>query len=134
MGYDDQLDRAIEETSDIQGEDGRFEVPDPEVRSEGHATVVENFQDIADRVDRDPDHVLQFLQGELGTSAGIDERGRARLTGDFRTDRIAAALDDYAEAFVVCPECGLPDTRLVTEEGTTRIACDACGARSPTGE
>ncbi|WP_096388927.1 translation initiation factor IF-2 subunit beta [Halopenitus persicus] len=134
MEYDDKLDRAIEETPDIQREEGRFEVPDPEVREEGHATVFENFQDVVDRLDREPNHVLQFLQGELGTSAGIDERGRARLTGDFRADRIAEAIDDYTAAFVTCPECGLPDTRLVTEEGATLVACDACGARSPTGE
>lgn len=134
MNYDEQLDRALEETPDIQGEEARFEVPEPEVRSEGHETVFENFRSVVDRLNRDPEHVLQYLQGELGTNAGIDESGRARLTGDFRQDRIADALDSYADAFVLCPECGLPDTRLETEQGTKLLKCDACGALSPTGE
>lgn len=134
MEYDDQLDRALEETPDIQGEESRFEVPDPEVRTEGHATVFENFQDVVDRLDRDPDHLLQFLQGEFGTSASIDESGRARLTGDFREDRIGEAVDDYADDFVICPECGLPDTKLETEQGATVMRCEACGAVSPAGE
>ncbi|MFA9518003.1 translation initiation factor IF-2 subunit beta [Halopenitus sp. H-Gu1] len=134
MDYDDRLDRALEETPDIHQQGERFEVPTPEIRTEGHATVFENFQDVVERLDRDPDHVLQFLQNELGTSARIDESGRARLTGDFSTDRIQAAIDDYLEAFVICPECGLPDTRFETEQGTRVIKCDACGAISPTGE
>ncbi len=134
MEYDDQLDRALEETPDIDQQASRFEIPDPEVRSEGHETVFENFQDVTTRLDRDESHVLQYLQGELGTSASIDEKGRARLTGDFRQSRVADTIDDYAEAYVFCPECGLPDTRLETQQGATVIKCEACGAISPTGE
>lgn len=133
MDYEDQLDRAMSETPDIEDAGSRFEVPDPDVRQEGNSTVVENFQDVVDRLDRDEDHVLQFLQQELGTAAHIDESGRARLTGDFRQDRVADAVEAYTESFVLCPECGLPDTRLVTEQGARVIKCDACGALSPTG-
>ena len=32
MDYDDMLDRAIDETPDIEGSSERFEVPSPEVR------------------------------------------------------------------------------------------------------
>lgn len=133
MDYQDQLDRALEETPDIEDAGDRFEVPDAEVRQEGNATVVENFQDIVNTLDRNEDHVLKFLQTEVGTSAHIDENGRARLTGEFRQSRVADAVADYTEEFVVCPECGLPDTRLVTEQGARVIKCDACGALSPTG-
>ncbi|GAB3422300.1 translation initiation factor IF-2 subunit beta [Haloparvum alkalitolerans] len=134
MEYDDQLDRALEETPDIDQQASRFEIPDPEVRSEGHETVFENFQDVVNRLDRNEDHVLQYLQGELGTSASIDEKGRARLTGDFRRSRMADTVEEYAEAYVFCPECGLPDTRLETQQGAKVIKCEACGAISPTGE
>lgn len=133
MSYDDHLDRAMDETPDIEDGGPRFRVPDPEVRQEGNVTVFENFQTVLDRLDRDEDHVMQFIQTELGTSASIDERGRLRLTGDFRQDRVADAIDAYAEAFVICPECGLPDTNLVTEQGAKLLQCDACGARSATG-
>lgn len=133
MDYDEQLDRAMAETPDIEEAGSRFEVPDPDVRQEGNTTVVENFQDLVDRLDRNEDHVLQFLQQELGTSAHIDESGRARLTGDFRTQRVADAVEAYTESFVLCPECELPDTKLVTQQGARVIKCDACGALSPTG-
>lgn len=133
MDYDEQLDRALEETPDIEGGSDRFEVPDPDLRSEGNVTVYENYRETVDRLDRDTDHVLKFLQDELGTSAHIDERGRARLTGSFRESRMADVIETYVDGFVRCPECGLPDTTLVTEQGATLIQCDACGARSTTG-
>ncbi|MFB6081960.1 MAG: translation initiation factor IF-2 subunit beta [Halanaeroarchaeum sp.] len=130
MDYDEQLERALAEKPDIAGEETRFEVPDPEVRPEGHVTVYENFQATLDRLDRDEDHVLKFLQDELGTSAQIDERGRARLTGEFSPRRVSAVLEEYVDTYVLCPECGLPDTQLTTEQGAELLKCDACGARS----
>jgi translation initiation factor 2 subunit 2 len=130
MDYEEQLERALEEKPDIAEKESRFEVPDPDLRTEGNVTILENFQDLLDAVDRETDHVLKFLQDEFGTSAQIDDRDRARLTGQFNKSRVAAAIDEYVEAYVICPECGLPDTHLTREQGAELLECDACGARS----
>ncbi|MFB6137637.1 MAG: translation initiation factor IF-2 subunit beta [Halobacteriaceae archaeon] len=134
MDYEDQLDRALEQTPDIEASGARFEVPEPEVRQEGNVTVYENFQATLDRLDREAEHVLKFLQNEVGTAAQIDESGRARLTGSFGADRVQDVLDAYVAAYVTCPECGLPDTQVVTEQGVEMLQCEACGARSAAGE
>ena len=130
--YDEHLERAMEESPEIEGSGDRFEVPDADVRQEGNVTVYENFQATLDRLGRDEDHVLKFLQDELGTSAHIDESGRARLTGEFSQRRIEDAIEEYTEEFVLCPECSLPDTRLEREQGALLLRCEACGARSAT--
>ncbi|WP_424018575.1 translation initiation factor IF-2 subunit beta [Halorientalis pallida] len=132
MDYEDQLDRAMEQTPDIEGSSDRFDVPEPEVRQEGNTTVYENFQDTTKRLGREDDHVVKFLQNELGTSGHIDESGRARLTGEFRQRRIQDALDEYVDEFVLCSECGLPDTKLERERGALVLRCEACGAISST--
>ncbi|MFD1589006.1 translation initiation factor IF-2 subunit beta [Halorientalis brevis] len=132
MDYEDQLDRAMEHTPDIEGSTDRFDVPDPEVRQEGNVTVYENFQSTTKRLGREDDHVMKFLQSELGTSGHIDESGRARLTGEFGERRVQEALDEYVEEFVICPECGLPDTKFEREQGALLLRCEACGALSPT--
>lgn len=132
MDYDSQLDRALEELPDIATDSGRFEVPDPELRQEGHVTVYENFQATVDRLNREPDHVLRELQNELGTAAHIDESGRARLTGEFTDSRVADAVGAYTDRFVLCTECESPDSELVKEQGAMMIRCQACGALSPT--
>lgn len=132
MDYDDMLDRGLDETPDIEGSSERFQVSDPDVRQEGHATVFENFQSVCRDLGRDENHLLKFLQDELGTSAHIDESERARLTGDFDESRIRDAIDAYAERFVLCSECGLPDTDIEREQGADILKCAACGARSST--
>jgi len=132
MDYEDMLERGIEETPDIEGSSDRFEVPDPEVRQEGHTTVFENFQTVCRDLDRGEDHLLKFLQDELGTSAHIDESDRARLTGEFNQRRIHDAVEAYTDRYVICSECGLPDTELGREQGAEILQCTACGARSPT--
>lgn len=134
MEYDDMLDRAIDETPDIEERGSRFEVPDPEVRPEGNVTVVENFQELVDRLNRKESALLKFLQDELGTAARIDESGRARLTGDFKQRRVANAVEAYTDGYVICSECGLPDTRIVEQGGADVLKCDACGAITSLGE
>lgn len=134
MDYEDMLERGLEETPEISAESERLDVPDPDVRQEGNVTVFENFQPVCDALGREGEHVIKFLQNELGTSGHIDESGRARLTGDFDRGRVGDAIDAYAEEFVRCSECGLPDTTLEREQGALLLRCEACGARSPTGE
>ncbi|MFT4881748.1 MAG: translation initiation factor 2 subunit 2 [Natronomonas sp.] len=132
MDYDEMLERGIEETPDIEGSSDRFEVPDVEVRQEGNLTVFENFRTVCQDFAREPEHVFKSLQDELGTSGHIDENERARLTGEFDRRRIQAAIESYAEEYVRCSECGLPDTRFDREQGAVILRCEACGARSPT--
>jgi len=132
MGYEEHLDRALEETPDIDAGGDRFDVPDPDIRQEGKLTVYENFQETVGRLNREEDHVMQYLQNELGTSGHIDESGRARLKGEFRVSRIEDAIDEYVEGFVRCSECGLPDTVFEREDGVLLIRCEACGAQSST--
>jgi len=132
MDYDEQLDRALSETPDIESGGERFDLPDPEVRQEGNVTVYENFQETVDSLGREGELVLKFLRNELGTSGHIDESGRARLTGEFDRRRVAEAVHEYSENYVLCPECGLPDTRLEQKQGVQILRCEACGARAAT--
>ena len=132
MDYDEMLDRGLAESPDIEGSSERFEIPDADVRQEGNVTVFENFQQVCDAVGRDEDHVMKFLQNEPGTSGHIDESGRARLTGDFNDQRLDEALSAYVDEYVLCSECGLPDTQLDREQGAVVLRCEACGARSAT--
>ena len=133
MEYEEGLDRALETTPDVGEAVDRLSLPDPDVRQEGAATIYENFQATLEALGRAGEHVMKHLQSELGTSAHVDDRGRLRLTGAFRTERIREAMEAYVERYVRCPECGLPDTRIETERGAEILRCTACGARSPTG-
>jgi len=71
-----------------------------------------------------------FIQGEFGTNGQFDG-SRARYNGSFSVAEFEAAIEEYAAEFVVCSECGLPDTILTREDGVDMLRCEACGAFRP---
>ncbi|MFC6725475.1 translation initiation factor IF-2 subunit beta [Halobium palmae] len=130
MDYETSLDRALDEVPDLKGDDERLSVPDPTVQKDGAFTRLTNLSAIADALSRDPEHVHSNIQRDLGTN-GQYEDGRARYNGNFSSSDVQAALDKYIATYVTCGECGLPDTRLVHEDRTLMLRCEACGAFRP---
>ncbi|MDD2666610.1 MAG: translation initiation factor IF-2 subunit beta [Methanocellales archaeon] len=128
--YEALLDRARSQIPDIVTEKSRFVVPLPKVFSEGRTTVLDNFGDIADVLNRDMDTFLKFLLQELGTAGKIDG-GRAIFQGNFPSDVIKSHIDDYVEEYVICSECRRPDTHLIKSERILMLQCDACGGHRP---
>ncbi|MDD1721154.1 MAG: translation initiation factor IF-2 subunit beta [Euryarchaeota archaeon] len=111
-------------TSDAE----RFSIPDVRVFVEGRATVFENFAEIADVLNRNPEHLLKYLLRELGT-AGKVEGTRVIFQGRFSQEMIAGLIDDYVSEYVICSECNRPDTHLTKSDRTVMLKCDACGAQ-----
>jgi translation initiation factor 2 subunit 2 len=108
----------------------RFTVPEAKVYIEGKTTILENFAEIADIVRRDQDHLMKFLLGELGTAGKIDGN-RAIFNGKFEQSLINGLIKSYVEDYVICSECGKPDTRLVKDDRVLLLRCDACGGHRP---
>lgn len=130
MDYQASLDRALDAVPDLGGSDERLSVPDPQVQKDGAFTRLTNLSSIADALSRDPEHLHSAIQRELGT-AGQYSDGRARYNGSFTAQDFDAAISSYIEEYVICSECGLPDTRLVMENRNQMLRCEACGAFRP---
>jgi translation initiation factor 2 subunit 2 len=127
--YEELLERAYEQLPEEVLEDRRFEVPKPRVSIEGKMTIIQNFKEIADKLNRDPEHLSRFFLKELGTAGHIDG-DRLVLHGTYHPKLIEEELKEYVEEFVLCPECGRPDTKLVREDRQWILKCEACGAWS----
>lgn len=108
----------------------RFTVPEAKSYIEGKTTVLENFAEIADIVRRDQDHLMKYLLGELGTAGKIDGT-RAIFNGKFEPALINGLIKSYVDDYVICSECGKPDTRLVKDDRVLLLRCDACGGHRP---
>jgi len=128
--YEALLDKAYENITETSGDEGRFTVPRAKVFVEGKTTVLENFADIASVLRRDQDHFMKFLLGELGTSGKIDGN-RAVFNGKFEIEQIRSMVQKYTDDYVICSECGRPDTRLVKDGRIQLLRCDACGSHRP---
>jgi translation initiation factor 2 subunit 2 len=128
--YEANLDRAFKMLPDIETSDERFIIPEPRIFSEGKATVLENFSQIVDVLNREPDHVMKALTRELGTAGKIDGQ-HAVFQGKFTAEAIAEQIESYVNEYVKCSECGRPDTKLIKSDRILMLQCDACGAHRP---
>ncbi len=128
--YEELLDRAIAKLPDIETTDARFVIPEPRTFSEGKATILDNFGNIADILNRDPDHLMKYLTRELGT-AGKVEGSRAVFQGRFTRTQLADNIQAYVDEYVMCSECERPDTQLVRVDRVLILKCSACGAHRP---
>ncbi|HET6404957.1 MAG TPA: translation initiation factor IF-2 subunit beta [Candidatus Thermoplasmatota archaeon] len=124
------LKRARAKVPANVGTGERFVMPVVDLQQEGKTTIIRNVGEILDKLNRAQDHLVPILLRELGT-AGSYESGRLVLQGKLAQDQVQARLEKYVETYVICGECGRPDTHLVKEDRTTIVKCDACGAHRP---
>ncbi|HEX59920.1 MAG TPA: translation initiation factor IF-2 subunit beta, partial [Methanomicrobia archaeon] len=132
--YEEMLDRALARMPEMKVEDTRFNIPEVRVFIEGKTTVFDNFASVCDYINREQEHVMKFLLRELGTAGKIDG-DRAIFQGRFSKEDVAKQIRRYVEDYVLCSECGKPDTQLVrTKERVLMLKCEACGAFRPVGK
>jgi len=128
--YENLLKKAYSNITEISESSERFTVPEVKAYIEGKTTILENFAEIAGTVRREQDHLLKYILGELGTSGKIDGN-RAIFNGKFEISLIRAIVKSYVDDYVICSECGKPDTRLVKDDRILILRCDACGGHRP---
>ena len=128
MEYADLLTRARSKLPESVFEKERFEIPKVLGHVEGNKTVLSNFVSIAETLRRPIDHILKYLLKELATPGVM--RGSLLLLGTkIPSSRINDKIRQYADEFVLCAECGKPDTNIVAEGTFAFLRCQACGAK-----
>ena len=128
--YDSLLKRVREAIPEDITSKERFEVPQVDIIYEGKNTIIRNFMEIVKRIDRDPMHVYKFLMRELGTAGNI-QGDRLILKGRVSQSLIQSRVDNYIKTYVICYECGSPDTELRKDGRVEILVCKACGAMRP---
>ena len=127
MDYKTLYDRARKQLPEKVFEQSRFEIPKISSVIEGNKTFIVNIKDVLATINRDENHFLKFLAGELATSVTL-EGTRVVFAGKHAKITLQNLLERYVKEYVICGECGKPDTILVTEARILRKRCDACGA------
>ena len=127
--YDKLLKRACSQMPEVSLKRERLEMPRLQITTIGMRTIVSNFKEVADVLNRDPQHILKFLTREMATAATFND-SRAIFQGKFRWDSFERLLQRYMESFVTCPVCKRPDTKIVKEKRLSFLVCNACGAKS----
>ncbi len=129
MGYDDLLSRCMCKIPNECREAGRFTMPKADVLIQGAKTMFVNFNDVAGCLRRDPKHMLKFFLKELATSSEEQDK-KIVFQGRFPGPLMNRKLELYAKNYVMCPNCGKPDTKLLKSDRLEFLKCEACGNKS----
>ncbi|RKO97665.1 hypothetical protein CXG81DRAFT_12202 [Caulochytrium protostelioides] len=114
---------------ELAGDKKRYIITPPIVFREGaKRTIFANVVDLCKRMHRQPDHVIQFLFAELGTTGSIDGAQRLVIKGRFQPKQIENVLKRYIVEYVTCKTCKSPDTILTKEARLYFMHCEACGS------
>jgi translation initiation factor 2 subunit 2 len=128
--YEQMLNDAYKKIKAPEGNGERFEIPKAQGLFEGKKTIITNFTHMASYIRRNPEHFEKFLLKQLASSGQI-EGDRLVLNQKVPSAKINQKIEEYVKEFVLCKECGKPDTELIRDDRLTFIHCLACGAKHP---
>lgn len=128
--YEQTLKEAYSKIKNVSGHSERFEIPNVEGQVAGKNTIIFNIATIASSLRRPVEQIVKFLQKELAVSAKMDN-GRLILNTRLNSAKVNEKIKLFAKYFVICDECGKPDTECITEKGVKFKHCLACGAKFP---
>jgi len=128
MDYEQLLNEAYGKVKKSESSGERFEIPKIEGHFEGKKTILTNFFQIASHLRRNPEHFQKFILKEVAAS-GQKEGDRLVLNMTVPSAKINQKIEQYVKEFVLCEQCGKPDTELTKEDRLSFIKCLACGAK-----
>jgi translation initiation factor 2 subunit 2 len=74
----------------------RYTIAPPSIHREGNKkSIFANVTDICKRMHRQPEHVIQFLFAEMGTTGSVDGAGRLVIKGRFQQKQVENVLRRY---------------------------------------
>ena len=126
--YEELLEKGIKELPETAKTTSRYEVPKVKGHVEGNKKIITNFNQIVDMLGKDEQRFLKYILKELATPGKV-EGGRLTLGRKLGSSLINAKIESYAKTFVLCYDCGKPDTKLEEQNGALYIKCAACGGK-----
>ncbi len=127
--YEKLLKKVRSKIPQVVSKRERLELPRIRHSVVGMRTIFHNFREMAEALNRGPDHFLKFLSREMATAATMQE-SRVIFKGKFSRPTLERLIERYMDQFIICPVCRLPDTKIVKEKRLSFLVCEACGAKS----
>ncbi|MEK6943173.1 MAG: translation initiation factor IF-2 subunit beta [Nanoarchaeota archaeon] len=130
MDYKEMLEDARKSLPEVVFIKERFVIPKVIGHIQGNRTIISNFLQIATDLRREVEHLLKYVLKELATPGEIKKSGSLIMGTKISASRINEKIRQYANEFVLCAECGKPDTKLEKEGELLYMKCTACGVKN----
>ncbi|KAK7015842.1 translation initiation factor eIF-2 beta subunit [Paramarasmius palmivorus] len=97
----------------------RYTIAPPSIHREGNKkTIFANVTDICKRMHRQPEHVIQFLFAEMGTTGSVDGAGRLVIKGRFQQKQVENVLRSFRSGVCYMQDMQVVPDTLLTKEKT----------------
>lgn len=128
--YEALLERAWKSLPEKLKSPTRFEIPKVDTLIEGNQTIIKNFNEITNTLGREGKYIIKYLSKDLAAPV-VTEGNRVIIQRRISNKIVNEKVGGYAKEYVICHECGRPDTKITSLEGHKIIKCEACGGWWP---
>jgi len=129
--YTELLDRIFDLLN--KGDQGAktSKIPVPQLGRIGtKRTCITNFKELCNALHRPPEHLMAYLQVELGGLASIDGNAQQLVVkGRFQQAHIEKVIKHYIREYVICKVCKSYDTAMEKENRLNFVKCGSCNSR-----
>lgn len=130
MDYAAMLQKAQEEMPSSVHERERYEIPKVKGHLEGNKTIISNLRSISEKLRRSDEQLFRFLLKELA-APGAKQGARYIFGAKISASKINDKIKKYASEFVLCKECGKPETDMAKDGNVVYVQCRACNSKYP---
>lgn len=128
MDYEAMLQRGRELLPEDTNKGERFQIPKVKGHLQGNKTVISNFKQIATTLGRKVPLLVKYVEKQLATKGQV-EGTFVIFNTKLSANKINERVQQFTDQFVICKECGKPDTTITKDTGIYFVKCQACGTK-----
>lgn len=102
----------------------RYKMPALQIKQQTNCVIIENLAQVSTSLKRNQKMILKFFGIRLGTQVSDS---KSSINGTFKAHELQEALQEFIQTYVLCPDCGNPETEFYLKKKTYKRTCKACG-------
>ena len=101
-----------------------------DVKREAGSKTSINIAELAEVLNRNQDHLMNFIFESLTTNGSVNMGGRLTIKGNYSRNQIQEVLKLFIEKFVACKSCEKAEnTEIVKENRIYFLKCNNCNSK-----
>lgn len=102
------------------------------LRYPNRTTVVKDFVDICNKLNRETDFVCDYIRTCMHENNNLTLSNNSLIIGTYINNQVLFdIIKKYIDIYCMCSQCGNILTLLIKEDKIVYIQCNSCGSRKP---
>lgn len=106
--------------------ESRTTVDPPKIVVENKRTCILNYKKICVQLNRDNNHLKEYIENQFSVKSNINANGSLILIGVFKSNNVIAIIKKYISENIACKECKSCLTEIIKENRINYLKCNRC--------